>query len=301
MLSSHSWFRVQRVLEWGLELRHINTATAGKPVDECQFLIRTPKGSLHCHASIQPVTSWLRAARRMDGPRICICICPVAHKTKFYLFHSRIQLNFSTSRSSGGRLGRGDYHIRCFGGRGSSGSSMGACSGDMEEQQRQYHIGSNALNIRLKALDATMNDKRWSASERLYWKYGRIVEIGEAPSLGADSTGEEKMKRRKEIRRINGKRTFMCVYVCMFIYICICMYIYIFIYRMCRCGDSKGIIIIRQQHARQDRNFACKTGHIVWYLHNLDLYEISKIKIYNFLWATYAIQIYDRLFSNSVQ
>ena len=38
-------------------------------------------------------------------------------------------------------------------------------------------------------------------------------------------------------------------------------------------------------------NFASKTGHLDWYSNNLDLYEISKINIYNFfLLATYAIQ-----------
>ena len=37
-------------------------------------------------------------------------------------------------------------------------------------------------------------------------------------------------------------------------------------------------------------NFASKTGHLDWYSNDLDLYEISKIKIHNFfLLATYAI------------
>ena len=38
-------------------------------------------------------------------------------------------------------------------------------------------------------------------------------------------------------------------------------------------------------------NFASKTGHLDWYSNSLDLYEISKIKIYHFfLLATYAIR-----------
>ena len=38
-------------------------------------------------------------------------------------------------------------------------------------------------------------------------------------------------------------------------------------------------------------NFASKTGHLDWYSNNLDLYETSKINIYNFfLLATHAIR-----------
>ena len=49
---------------------------------------------------------------------------------------------------------------------------------------------------------------------------------------------------------------------------------------------------IDSQNTRKTRlNFASKTGHLDWYSNNLDLYEISKIKIYSFfILATNAIR-----------